>query len=79
MLNLFEESNGGKTLTINLRKNAKWSNGDSVTAYDFVYAWRKVVNPKTASEFAYIMSDIKMQMKLMQVKISQGFGYQGYR
>ncbi|MDU3212606.1 MAG: peptide ABC transporter substrate-binding protein [Staphylococcus epidermidis] len=52
-------SNGGKTLTINLRKNAKWSNGDSVTAYDFVYAWRKVVNPKTASEFAYIMSDIK--------------------
>ena len=41
--------------------------------------WRKVVNPKTASEFAYIMSDIKMQMKLMQVKISQRFGYQGYR
>ncbi|MDQ6126724.1 peptide ABC transporter substrate-binding protein [Staphylococcus epidermidis] len=54
-----KKSNGGKTLTINLRKNAKWSNGDSVTAYDFVYAWRKVVNPKTASEFAYIMSDIK--------------------
>lgn len=54
-----KKSNGGKTLTIDLRKNAKWSNGDPVTAYDFVYAWRKVVNPKTASEFAYIMSDIK--------------------
>ncbi|MCI2954210.1 peptide ABC transporter substrate-binding protein [Staphylococcus caprae] len=54
-----KKSNGGKTLTINLRKNAKWSNGDPVTAQDFVFAWRKVVNPKTASEFAYIMSDIK--------------------
>ena len=54
-----QKSNGGKTLTINLRKNAKWSNGDPVTAHDFIYAWRKVVDPKTASEFAYIMSDIK--------------------
>ena len=54
-----QKSNGGKTLTINLRKDAKWSNGDPVTAHDFVYAWRKVVDPKTASEFAYIMSDIK--------------------
>lgn len=54
-----QKSNGGKTLTINLRKDAKWSNGDPVTAHDFVYAWRKVVDPKAASEFAYIMSDIK--------------------
>ncbi|MBB4833361.1 oligopeptide transport system substrate-binding protein [Staphylococcus hominis] len=54
-----QKSNGGKTLTINLRKDAKWSNGDPVTAHDFVYAWKKVVDPKTASEFAYIMSDIK--------------------
>lgn len=54
-----QKSNGGKTLTINLRKDAEWSNGDPVTAHDFVYAWRKVVDPKTASEFAYIMSDIK--------------------
>ncbi|WP_262374157.1 hypothetical protein, partial [Staphylococcus aureus] len=29
---------------------AKWSNGDKVTAQDFVYAWRKTVNPKTGSE-----------------------------
>ena len=34
----------------------KWN---PVTAQDFVYAWRKVVNPKTGSEFAYIMNDIK--------------------
>lgn len=59
LLIYLKKSNDGKTLTINLRKNAKWSNGDPVTADDFVYAWRKVVDPKTASEFAYIMSDIK--------------------
>ncbi|MBU7218351.1 peptide ABC transporter substrate-binding protein [Staphylococcus gallinarum] len=54
-----KKSDGGKTLTIKLRKNAKWSNGDPVTAQDFVYAWRRVVNPNTASEYAYIMYDIK--------------------
>lgn len=54
-----KKTNGGKTWTIKLRKNAKWSNGDPVTANDFVYAWRKAVDPKTASEYAYIMYDIK--------------------
>ncbi|NWK84569.1 peptide ABC transporter substrate-binding protein [Staphylococcus sp. GSSP0090] len=54
-----KESNRGKTLTINLRKDAKWSNGDPVTAHDFEYAWKRVVNPDTASEYAYIMYDLK--------------------
>ncbi|HBC4237287.1 TPA: peptide ABC transporter substrate-binding protein [Staphylococcus aureus] len=54
-----KKSNGGKTLTFKLRNDAKWSNGDPVTANDFVYAWRKLVDPKTGSEYAYIMSDIE--------------------
>ncbi|RAI82139.1 peptide ABC transporter substrate-binding protein [Macrococcoides goetzii] len=54
-----KETNGGKTWTIKLRKDAKWSNGDPVTANDFVYAWRNVVDPKTASEYAFIMYDIE--------------------
>lgn len=53
------ETNGGKTWTIKLRKDAKWSNGDNVTANDFVYAWRNVVDPKTGSEYAFIMFDIE--------------------
>lgn len=36
-----------------LRK-AKWSNGDPVTAQDFVYAWRRTINPKTAAQNAYL-------------------------
>lgn len=54
-----EKSKDGKTLKVKLRSDAKWSNGDKVTAQDFVYAWRKTVDPKTGSEFAYIMGDIK--------------------
>ncbi len=42
------------TYTFTLRE-AKWSNGDSVTANDFVYAWRRLVDPGTASEYAWYM------------------------
>ncbi|MGY0397101.1 ABC transporter substrate-binding protein [Lacticaseibacillus paracasei] len=41
-------TDGGKTYTFKLR-NAKWSNGDPVTAQDFVFAWRRTVEPKTKS------------------------------
>lgn len=36
-------------VTFHLRDNAKWSNGERVTAHDFVYAWRRLVDPKTAA------------------------------
>ncbi|MFB9769721.1 peptide ABC transporter substrate-binding protein [Lactiplantibacillus modestisalitolerans] len=52
-------TNGGKTYTFTLRKNAKWSNGDKVTAKDFVYGWQRTVNPKTASQYAYLYSGIE--------------------
>ena len=48
----------GKTLKVKLRSDAKWSNGDKVTAQDFVYAWRKTVDPKTGSECIHY-GDIK--------------------
>jgi len=41
-----------KTWVFKLRNNAKWSNGDPVTADDFVYSLRRFVDPKTASEYA---------------------------
>ncbi|MCT3035462.1 peptide ABC transporter substrate-binding protein [Pediococcus ethanolidurans] len=59
-----KESKDGKTWTFTLRKNAKWSNGDAVTAKDFVYAWQRTVNPKTASEYAYLFSGIKNADKI---------------
>ncbi|WP_270237345.1 peptide ABC transporter substrate-binding protein [Lactobacillus delbrueckii] len=54
-----KNSADGKTWTFTLRKDAKWSNGDRVTAKDFVYSWRRTIDPKTASEYAYLFSGIK--------------------
>lgn len=51
-------TNKGLTYTFNLRKT-KWSNGDPVTAKDFVFAWRRATDPKTKSEYAYLFSGIK--------------------
>lgn len=48
-----------KTYTFNLRKNAKWSNGDPVTANDYVFAWRKMVDPKSASPNSQRFQPIK--------------------
>ena len=41
-----------QTWVFKLRKNAKWSNGDGVTAEDFVYGMRRFVDPATASKYA---------------------------
>ncbi len=51
----WEPSEGNTVWTFKLRDNAKWSNGDSVTANDFVYAWRRAVDPKTASPYSWYM------------------------
>jgi oligopeptide transport system substrate-binding protein len=49
----------GKKYTIELRDDAKWSNGDPVTANDFVYSWKRTVDPKTGSEYAYLFDGFK--------------------
>ena len=55
----WEISEDGKTYTFFLRENAKWSNGDPVKAEDFVYAWRRTVDPKTASTWSYMFYPIQ--------------------
>ncbi|MFG6074807.1 peptide ABC transporter substrate-binding protein [Erwinia sp. OPT-41] len=47
------QTTDNKTWIFTLRKDARWSNGDPVTASDFVYSWRRLVDPKTASTFAW--------------------------
>lgn len=46
------ENKDFKVWTFHLRKDAKWSNGDPVTAQDFVYSWQRLSDPKTASPYA---------------------------
>jgi oligopeptide transport system substrate-binding protein len=43
----------GRTYTFTLRSDAKWSNGDPVTAYDFLNSWERALNPITAAEYSY--------------------------
>lgn len=40
--------------TFTLRDGLEWSNGEPITADDFVYSWKRAVNPDTASEYAFI-------------------------
>ena len=44
------------TYTFTLRDGIKWSNGDPVTAQDFEYAWKRVLNPDTGAQYAYIIT-----------------------
>ncbi|MBL1241507.1 MAG: peptide ABC transporter substrate-binding protein [OCS116 cluster bacterium] len=51
----WEATEGNTVYTFKLRANGKWSNGDPVTAGDFVYAWRRAVDPATASPYSWYM------------------------
>ena len=48
-------SDDGKTYTFKLRANGVWSNGDPVTAEDFVYSFRRLEDPATAAEYASML------------------------
>ncbi len=50
----------GLTYTFKIREDANWSNGDPVTADDFVYGWQRAVDPAFASEYAYMVTDIAL-------------------
>ncbi|MEF1173973.1 ABC transporter substrate-binding protein, partial [Vibrio sinaloensis] len=55
------ETADNKTFTFKLRKDAKWSNGDPVTAGDFVYSFQRAVDPATASPYSWYMEYTKMK------------------
>jgi oligopeptide transport system substrate-binding protein len=54
----WDQSEDGTTWTFHLRDH-QWSDGRPVTAQDFVFAWRRILDPKTASTYAYFLYLIK--------------------
>ncbi|MGR5250647.1 peptide ABC transporter substrate-binding protein [Vibrio astriarenae] len=54
------QTTDNKTFTFNLRKDAKWSNGDPVTAEDFVYSFKRAVDPATASPYSWYVEYTRM-------------------
>ncbi|PAW72781.1 MAG: ABC transporter substrate-binding protein [Opitutia bacterium Tous-C4FEB] len=51
----WEISADGLTYTFHLRPDAKWSNGDPVTAQDCVDSWRRILTPSLAADYAYFL------------------------
>lgn len=54
----WDRSDDGRRYTFQLRADARWSNGEPVTAADFVYSFRRLVNPETAAFYAEFVGDI---------------------
>jgi len=55
----WEVSADGLVYTFHLRENLRWSNGDTLTAADFVFAWRRALSPNLAAEYAYLLFPLK--------------------
>jgi len=51
-------SDDGRHYEFTLREDAKWSDGEPVTAHDFVAAWKRVLYPSTASRYAWLLADV---------------------
>jgi oligopeptide transport system substrate-binding protein len=64
----WEVSGDGKLWTFHLRA-AQWSNGEAVTADDFVYSWRRLVNPVTAADYAQSLSAVRNALAIATGKL----------
>ena len=59
MAKSWEISEDAKTYTFTLRQNGRWSNGDPVTAHDFAYSFRRILNPNLGSQYASMLYPLK--------------------
>ena len=57
----YEASEGNTVYTFTLREDARWSDGEPVTAEDFVYAWQRAADPATASPYAWYVELAQIQ------------------
>lgn len=56
-----EMNENGTEFTVKLKSDVKWENGDAVTAADFVYAWKRAIDPANASPYGSYMMDGKIK------------------
>lgn len=55
----WDVSADGLVYTFHLRPDARWSNGDRITAHDFAYSFQRILSPQLASEYSYMLWAIK--------------------
>jgi oligopeptide transport system substrate-binding protein len=65
----WEISDDQKTYTFHLRRDARWSNGDPVTAGDFVYSWRRALMPALGNAYAYMFNYIRNAEAFLQGQV----------
>lgn len=66
----WEISEDGMQYTFTLREDARWSNGDTVTAHDFVNSYRRALAPEMANQYAYMLYYLKNGEAFSKQKIS---------
>ena len=71
-------SNDHLTYTFHLRANGKWSNGDPVTAQDFVKSYQRILTPTLLSEYSYMMFMVKGAEEFNQGKL-KNFAETGFK
>ncbi len=57
----YEVNDDNTVYTFTLRDNARWSNGDPVTAHDFAYAWRRAADPELASPYQWFVELMSLE------------------
>jgi len=66
----WEFSEGGLVVTFYLRDDVFWSDGKPVTAGDFEYSWKRLLDPKTAAQYAYFLFDVENAAEFNSGKIT---------
>lgn len=66
----WDVSDDGRTYTFHLRANAKWSNGDVVTARDFIESYRRILSPALAADNAYMLYAVENAEAFHKSKIT---------
>jgi len=61
---------GGKRIVFHLRDDVPWTDGRKVRAQDFEYSWKRLLDPKTASQYAYILFDVANAQEYNEGKIA---------
>ena len=63
---------GGKRIVFHLRDDVHWTDGKKVRAQDFEYSWKRLLDPKTASQYAYILFDVANAQEYNEGKVKDG-------
>lgn len=71
MASSWDISTNGKTYTFHLRPDLKFSDGSVITTKDFIYSWQRLVDPKTASPYNFLLSNIVNADAIMKGKVDK--------